>query len=128
MGKEAGEASVLLVPADISRVADVAALVSATTGRWGRLDGVANVAGVSFLPDGRIEDVSEEVFDRTIAVNLRGTFLMCKHAIPALRASGGGAIVNVGSVASVRGVRRSLRVEQGRDRRAQPGDRGSVRD
>jgi len=65
---------------------------------------VANVAGISVLTDTRLEDVDVEVFDRTHAVNMRGTFLMCKAAIAPLRANGGGSIVNLGSVASLRGV------------------------
>lgn len=65
---------------------------------------VANVAGLTLATDGTVEDVSLEDFDRVIAVNLRGTFLMCRAALPALRAAGGGAIVNVGSLASVLGT------------------------
>lgn len=65
---------------------------------------VANVAGLTLATDGTVEDVSLADFDRVIGVNLRGTFLMCRAAIPALRAAGGGAIVNVGSLASVLGT------------------------
>ncbi len=65
---------------------------------------VANVAGLTLATDGTVEDVPLADFDRVIGVNLRGTFLMSRAAIPALRAAGGGAIVNVGSVASVLGT------------------------
>jgi NAD(P)-dependent dehydrogenase (short-subunit alcohol dehydrogenase family) len=70
----------------------------------GALVGVANVAGVTVQNDSTIENVDLETFDRVIAVNLRGTLLMCKAAIPRLRANGGGPIVNVGSAASVLGL------------------------
>ncbi len=88
---------------DISSGTQVASLFAATSDRFGRLDAVANVAGVTLASDTRVEDVPDDVFDRVHAVNMKGCFLMCKHAIPHLRASGGGAIVNVGSVASLRG-------------------------
>ncbi|WP_344617305.1 SDR family oxidoreductase [Dactylosporangium salmoneum] len=99
-----GSAALQAQAADISSPEDVQALYRAADAAFGGLDGVANVAGVSFLEDQRIEDVDVETFDRTHAVNLRGTFLMCKYAIDPLRRRGGGAIVNLGSVASVRGV------------------------
>jgi NAD(P)-dependent dehydrogenase (short-subunit alcohol dehydrogenase family) len=70
----------------------------------GPLRGVANVAGVTFPTDGKVEELDLETFDRVIAVNLRGTLVMCQRAIPRLRANGGGAIVNVGSAASVAGI------------------------
>jgi NAD(P)-dependent dehydrogenase (short-subunit alcohol dehydrogenase family) len=96
--------ALLALAADISDPEAVARVYAATLDRFGHLDAVANVAGISILADARLEDLDVEVFDRTQRVNLRGTFLMCKAAIPALRANGGGAIINLGSVASVRGV------------------------
>ena len=64
---------------------------------------MANCHGISLMEDTRIVDVPEEVFDRTIAVNLRGIFLMCKYGVPALKRSGGGAIVNLASAAALSG-------------------------
>jgi len=98
------DSEAVLCATDISQARDVAALIEKTTQRFGPLDALANVAGVTLLEDSKLEDVSEETFDRVVSVNLKGTFLMCKQAIPALRAAGGGSIVNVGSVASLRGV------------------------
>ena len=69
----------------------------------GRLVGLVNVAGIgstTTAPDTPVE-VWDEVFD----VNARGTFLACKHAVPLMVAGGGGAIVNVGSVAGLVGIR-----------------------
>lgn len=89
---------------DISDPDQVAGLFAQVESELGPLKAVANVAGLTLVEDGRIEDVPLEVFDRVVGVNLRGTFLMCKAAIPLLRAAGGGAIVNVGSVASIKGT------------------------
>jgi NAD(P)-dependent dehydrogenase (short-subunit alcohol dehydrogenase family) len=55
------------------------------------------------MEDTRIVDVPEETFDRTIAVNLRSIFLLCKYAVLALKQSGGGAIVNLASAAALGG-------------------------
>lgn len=93
-----------LEPVDVTDEASVRALFTASVAAFGTLNAVAHVAGISVLEDQRIEDVSEEVFNAVLDVNLRGTFLMTKHAIQPLRRAGGGAIVNVGSVASLRGL------------------------
>lgn len=90
---------------DITRADDVARVVDATLARWGRLDGLVNSAGIQTY--GTVVDTSEEVWDRTIAVHLKGTYLLCRKAIPALVAAGGGSIVIVSStqgIASQRGV------------------------
>jgi len=77
-------------------------MVSAAQQRWGGLHAIVNNAADTSLTgrDGRIETMDVDIWDRTIAANLRGTMLACRHAIPALRASGGGAIVNIASVAA----------------------------
>jgi NAD(P)-dependent dehydrogenase (short-subunit alcohol dehydrogenase family) len=98
------DARVLLIAADVSRASAVKSLFTEAAHKFGRVNAVVNSAGVTYQDDALIEDLSDSVFDQTQAVNLRGTFLMCKHAIPALRASRGGAIVNLGSVASLRGL------------------------
>ena len=67
--------------------------------------GVVNSAGVFRFES--LLDITEAAWDRTIDVNLKGTFLVCQAAIPHLRAAGGGRIVNVSSVAGVRGGPRS---------------------
>ena len=68
----------------------------ATCAASGRIDVLANVAGV--VQFGRFEGVSEEVFDRTLAIDLKGPFFLMQAALPHLRAAGGN-IVNVSSVA-----------------------------
>ena len=69
--------------------------------RHGGLDILVNNAGV--LAEGKAEETSEETLDLILDVNLKGTFLGCRAAIPALRARGGGAIVNLASIDALRG-------------------------
>ncbi len=86
---------------DVTDPASCAAAVAAAVDTYGRLDVLVNVAGVGgFAPTG---DVSLDDWNRTIAVNLTGTFLMSQAALAPLL-DGGGAIVNLASVAGVRGV------------------------
>ena len=90
----------MAVPADMSRAADVAAAVRQTVARFGRLDVVFNVAGVSgrHWGDGPVTECSEEAWERVMAINLKSVFLGCKYAIPEMIRVGGGAIVNLSSV------------------------------
>lgn len=93
----------IAAPADVSRSEDVQRAIGQAMQKYGRLTTIANCHGISLIEDVRIVDVLEEVFDRTIAVNLRGTFLMCKYGVPELRRSGGGAIANIASAAALSG-------------------------
>jgi NAD(P)-dependent dehydrogenase (short-subunit alcohol dehydrogenase family) len=81
---------------DISREDDVRAAIGAAVGHFGKLDVLYNNAAVITYGN-RIADMPVEQWDRTMAINLRGPFLCCKHAIPHLAAQGGGAIVIVSS-------------------------------
>jgi NAD(P)-dependent dehydrogenase (short-subunit alcohol dehydrogenase family) len=92
-----GEA--VAIQADVSRRADTAAAVLAVQQAWGRLHILFNNAGV-LLP-GTVEDLSEEDWDRTLAVNLKSIFLTGKAAVPLLRRSGGGSIINMASSAGL---------------------------
>ncbi|RUW86788.1 SDR family oxidoreductase, partial [Mesorhizobium sp. M8A.F.Ca.ET.059.01.1.1] len=91
---------------DLTREADVQAAVAAATERFGGLDAVVNCAGI--YPTGkRLEELSDEDWDRTISVNLTAIFRVCRATLPLLRAAGGGSIVNIASVhadATVPGV------------------------
>jgi meso-butanediol dehydrogenase/(S,S)-butanediol dehydrogenase/diacetyl reductase len=86
--------------AELTDETQVAAAVAAAEARWGRLDVVFNGAGISGrrLGDGRVEAIPRVGWDAVLAANLTSTFLVCKHAVPALRRAGGGAIVNLASV------------------------------
>ena len=86
---------------DVSVIADVAAFIDATVSRFGHLDAIVNNAGVA-VPGG-VEEISEEDWDRVVAVNLKGVWAGMKYAIPHLRAAGGGSIVNMSSVQALVG-------------------------
>jgi NAD(P)-dependent dehydrogenase (short-subunit alcohol dehydrogenase family) len=94
----------LFIKADVSRAADVDALVQEAVEKFGRLDIAFNNAGVeeTFVP---IADESEENWDRIIDINLKGTWLCLKHEIRQMLQQGdGGAIVNMASVAGLIGA------------------------
>jgi 3alpha(or 20beta)-hydroxysteroid dehydrogenase len=86
---------------DISQAADWDGLMKQVMADHGRLDVLVNNAAVYWTAT--IEDESVESFDRLMAINLRGTFLGIKSAIEPMRAGGGGSIVNIASIAGVRG-------------------------
>ena len=80
---------------DVTSAASVAQVMAAVDRRFGRLDVLVNCAGIEI--EKTVEETSEAEWDRVMAVNLKGTFLACKHAIPLMRKAGGGSIVNFGS-------------------------------
>jgi len=84
---------------DVSQARQVEDLVRFTVERHGRLDVMFTNAGI--LQPATVVDMPEETWDRIIDVNLKGVFLGCKYAIPALLQSGGGSIINTGSVNSL---------------------------
>jgi NAD(P)-dependent dehydrogenase (short-subunit alcohol dehydrogenase family) len=107
--EEGGEAE--LIACDVSDATQVESLVKGTVQRFGGLHVLYNNAGVWFLsPEGYRPGetdapsplLEENIWQRTIDVNLKGTYLCCKYGIPAMTESGGGAIVNVSSVAAIR--------------------------
>lgn len=87
------------VRCDVSDVAQVHAAVDGVVARWGKLDVLSNVAGIGGFH--RTTDVTLDVWNRFLAVNLTGTFLMCQRALPHILATKG-AVVNVGSVAGLK--------------------------
>jgi NAD(P)-dependent dehydrogenase (short-subunit alcohol dehydrogenase family) len=87
---------------DVTDEAQCKALVGAALDAFGRLDVLVNNAG--WYPRATLEETSVELWDQIMDVNLRGAFLCCKHAVPALRAAGGGSIVNIGSINGIQGL------------------------
>jgi NAD(P)-dependent dehydrogenase (short-subunit alcohol dehydrogenase family) len=100
--EEAG-GKALAVKCDVSRADDVRAALDKTTETFGRLDFAFNNAGVE-QPVTPAADVTEEEWDRLIDIDLRGVFLCMKYEIPLMLRQGGGAIVNTGSGAAVKGI------------------------
>jgi NAD(P)-dependent dehydrogenase (short-subunit alcohol dehydrogenase family) len=98
----AGAARVETLATDVSREDDVRRMVETAVARFGGLDFLVNNAGIEGAVCA-IEEYPVETFDRVLAVNVRGVFLGVKHAAPALRRRGGGAIVNLASVAGLQG-------------------------
>ena len=90
----------LAVEADVTQGADVERYVSEAVARFGRVDAFFNNAGIEGLR-APLWELDEENFDRVIAVNLKGVWLGMKYVAPAMRESGGGAIVNTASVAGL---------------------------
>jgi NAD(P)-dependent dehydrogenase (short-subunit alcohol dehydrogenase family) len=93
---------------DMSKDADVRAMVQTVVATYGRLDCAFNNAGISgWMIDAggkKTAEWSEEAFDRMIAVNLKGVWLCMRHELPQMQAQGGGAIVNTGSIAGLVGL------------------------
>lgn len=99
----AGEigASAVAAPGDVSTAAGIESIVSATQNAFGDADIVVNNAGITHRNQSML-DVDEETFDKVYAVNVKAIYLMAKATIPAMRAKGGGSIINVGSTAGIR--------------------------
>jgi NAD(P)-dependent dehydrogenase (short-subunit alcohol dehydrogenase family) len=100
---EAAGGKITFQRCDVSKEADVAALIAAAETNYGKLDTIFNNAGIE-QPVTPSNDVTEELFERVIGINLKGVFFGCKHAIPALLRNGGGTIVNNSSVSAFANV------------------------
>src|SRR5882762_197714 len=96
--KEGGTASACR--ADVSKAADCKAMVRAAVERYGRLDILDNNVGISVRAD--VLEVTEEQWDRVMAVNVKSIMLASKYAIPQMIRGGGGSIINISSIAGLR--------------------------
>lgn len=99
--------SAIAVRCDVTRGDQVKAALAATIERFGRLDFAVNNAGIEPRQPAAAADYDEDEWDLILDINLRGVFLCMKHEIPLILQQGGGAIVNLSSVAGVVGIRSS---------------------
>ncbi len=97
----------IAVKTDVSREAEVVDLTAQAIGAYGRVDILINNAGVSQLSYTPTEALSVEEWDQVIGINLRGTFLCCKHLGRSMIKTGGGNMVNIASTAGITGVPRA---------------------
>lgn len=96
----AGEVEGLARAVDVSDGTSVSAMAGAALEAWGRVDILVNNAGITHQR-GALEEVEEEAFDRVFAVNCKSVFLTARALVPAMKAAGGGAILNVASTAGL---------------------------
>src|SRR5215207_2147889 len=111
--EEAGEETVRLVreaggkasfvKTDVSDEASAARMVKHATEIYGRLDVLYNNAGIMPEADHSVVDTDVATWDKVMAVNVRGVFLGCKYAVPAMDAAGGGSIINIASFVALVG-------------------------
>lgn len=93
----------LALRCDVTRAEDIARVVEQTAAMFGRIDILDNNVGIAVT--GGVVELDEAEWDRAFAVNLKSCFLAMKHVIPVMERQGGGAIVNISSIASIRFTR-----------------------
>ncbi|MBV8407464.1 MAG: SDR family oxidoreductase, partial [Alphaproteobacteria bacterium] len=97
-----GQGTAEAFQADVTKQADIEAMVGDAHKRWGRIDILHNNVGVSISGgDAELLDITEEAFDRCVAINLKSCILACKAVLPIMRQQKSGAIVNISSMAAI---------------------------
>lgn len=94
---------VLVLDADVSRKPDIERVVNSTLAYFGRINVLLNNAAVLHI--GTAEQITEEQWDETFAVNVKGLWLLSRAVLPAMRKAGGGSIINMASVLGINGAR-----------------------
>ncbi|PRP80821.1 3-oxoacyl-ACP reductase [Planoprotostelium fungivorum] len=97
-------APAIYVHADVSKMKDSENMVAVAEKEYGKLNIVFNNAGISHADDDDAVKTSEEVFDLTMNINVKGVFAGCKYAVPALKRAGGGSIINTASFVAILGA------------------------
>jgi NAD(P)-dependent dehydrogenase (short-subunit alcohol dehydrogenase family) len=96
------QGTALAFKADVTKDAEIRAMVAEAHGKWGRIDILHNNVGVSLAGgDAELQDITEEAFDRCVAINLKSCILAAKHVIPIMRQQKSGAIINISSMAVI---------------------------
>src|ERR1700691_2045264 len=96
-------AQTITIAADVSKKADIENLVARVVARFGSINVLLNNAGVLHI--GNVEQITEEQWDETFNVNVRGLWMLSRAVLPQMRKAGGGAIINVASVLGINGAR-----------------------
>jgi len=102
INKESGAENAIAVKTDVTQNAEVVSMVDQVHKKWGRIDILANIAG--FLYMGGFLEHSEEIWDSTMTVNVKGHFLCTKAVVPHMMKEKDGKIINVGSIFGHNGV------------------------
>ena len=101
--------SAIAIGADVAKEADVRAMIDRVQREYGRLDILVNNAGWSTrVPHYQLEDLTDEIWDRTLNTNLRGTFYCVRAAVPLLKQQPGASVINIASVAGLGGMGSSI--------------------
>ncbi len=88
--------------ADVTKETDIKKMVAEAMGHWGRIDILHNNVGVSLAGgDAELDKITEEAFDRCVAINLKSCILAAKHVLPVMRQQKSGAIINISSMAVI---------------------------
>jgi NAD(P)-dependent dehydrogenase (short-subunit alcohol dehydrogenase family) len=98
-----GKGDAFAVRCDVTKDSEVQKAVAATVKRFGGLHALYNNAGIMMAEDHSVIDTEEWVWDRTLAVNLKGIYLCCRHGIPEMIRSGGGSVINIASFVALLG-------------------------
>jgi len=96
-------ANAVAVAGDVTKDADVRRMVETATSRFGKLDTLYNNAGIFDEADESVLTTTDAIWDRTMAVNVKGVAFCCKHGIPALIKAGGGSVINIASCVALVG-------------------------
>jgi NAD(P)-dependent dehydrogenase (short-subunit alcohol dehydrogenase family) len=101
---EAAGGRAIYVRADVSKAAECERMIAEAEAAFGKLTVLFNNAGISHADDDDAVNTSEDVWDLTMQINVKGVFLGCKYGIPALRRAGGGSIINTASFVATLGA------------------------
>ena len=101
---QAAGGKAVFVRADVSKAADCERMVQTAEATFGKLNVLFNNAGISHGDDDDSVNTTEDVWDLTFQINVKGVFLGCKYGIPALRRAGGGSVINTASFVATLGA------------------------